>query len=192
MVWFIPYLAMIFSVELINNILFYSYGIANSWVYNIFHLLQICFFCFVFINLAQTKKHKQFLLFTNFIYVLIYCTYLTVYAHWLKVKPDLMVAGFIEMVTFSCLFFYQCLRDDYDVWNQKYKTGLWITAGILIFYSGISICYSLIPYISKYDLKLQGKRLYNIIPQYLCIILYGCLSISFILWKKPAKTSLEQ
>ncbi len=187
MVWFIPFLALTFLTEFINNILFTSYGIHTAWSYNFSGIIQVSFYTYIFINLAETKKHKQLLLVSHLMYTGFFCIYLTVTQHWRAFSQDAALFGFIEMVLFSCGFFYQCLREDYDIANQKYKTGLWITAGVLIFYSGVSICFSLYDYIVKYDLRLNGRRLYGIIPQYLCIILYGCLSISFILWKKPVK-----
>lgn len=188
MKWFIPFLAVVLTVELYANYMYYTKAMSTTLLYNICVPLYLTFYTFVFMRLAYDRKHRYTLLVINSLYLLAYCGYTTFFGDWHKFNTNLFVAGSVEMILFSCLYFYQDLRSDYDSQDARYKSGLWIAAGLLIFYSGISICFSLYYYIERYNLQLFGAKLYNIIPRYLSIVLYACLSISFLVWKKQAKS----
>jgi len=79
------------------------------------------------------------------------------------------------------------MLDDVDLNAFYVKSGLWIASGILIFYTGICIVFSLFNYIRANNLTINDVALYNFVPRVLSIILYGCFIVAFILWRKPQK-----
>ncbi|MBU0696951.1 MAG: hypothetical protein KKE39_10580 [Bacteroidetes bacterium] len=77
------------------------------------------------------------------------------------------------------------MLNDIDLNSYEVKGGLWFASGILIFYSGISIVFSLVNYIREHHLNIAGMALYNFVPRCLSSILYACISIALLKWKKP-------
>ncbi|HET8830070.1 MAG TPA: hypothetical protein VFM79_12050 [Pelobium sp.] len=118
--------------------------------------------------------------------------YLITNAYFLSItngfSTTIILISSVILIILSCYYFYRCLLDDVDLTAYYVKSGLWIVAGILIFYSGIAIVFSLFDYIRTYKLAVNGVQLYNFIPRVLSIILYGCFIVAFILWRKPQKT----
>lgn len=180
MVYFIPFLVILISSEII------AWHSSNTVIlYAILNPLTHCFYAFIFCNYIISIKQKRI-----FIYVAaIYCM-LCVTGHFFDDSQYslfyyLIASGGLMQVYFSCTFFYQYLTSDDITLMKKWDSGLWIASGLLIFYSAVTICFSLHGYIKENELKIFGLYLYHIIPRVLSPILYSCLCISFILWKNP-------
>ena len=180
--WFIPFLSITLAAELYANYAFYIKHLPTVWIYNVLNPVAQAFYTYIFYKFARSNSHKIFLVACGIIYVGAYIFYYTIY-DVNDFSTYLIVIGGIQQVVFACLFFYECLRTDATM-DGRMRSGVWMAAGVLIFYSGVTICLALLDFIEKNNLKIAGVPLYNFIPRVLSIILYSCFSVSFIIWGK--------
>ncbi len=190
MQWFVPFLAVILFIELLTNFLHYNIHDPSNpklpyptlWLSEISCLVLVGFFGFIFFHIQISKRQKQVLTIFVPVYLLL-CVFCWFFLGLSAIFMPTLVAGGILMIVFAALVFYHCLRSDETILTNKMIAGLWIAAGVLIFFSGIEICIAARQYIIDHELKLFGEFLHRIIPRLLCVVLYPCLSISFIVWQ---------
>lgn len=105
----------------------------------------------------------------------------------LYIFNNIIFAAFsIYVVLVSYLVLYQILVTAFEEDIPNQSSTLWITCGIIIFFSAVTICFALQPYIYRYQLKINNILLYKLIPRYTCIILYICIIVGLTKWKKIA------
>lgn len=184
MVYFIPYLLILVASEisaryLSNTVLLYS----------ILNPLTHCFYAFIFCNYIIVKKQRLIFISLTSIYCLLCIIGYFNDDRQYSLFYYLIASGGLMQVYFSCTFFYQYITSDDVTLMKKWDSGLWIASGLLIFYSAVSICFSLHGYIKENELKIFDLYLYHIMPRVLSPILYSCLCMSFILWKNPKEIS---
>lgn len=184
---FVPYLFMILVVELLAKYLNVKHHYSTGWIYNLVNLFSHCFYAFIFYNFALQKKHRKTIFMLTTIYILSALLYYQ-FASLQGLKNIVIAVGGVLEVFFACLHFYHYLQNDNYVSERHFSSGLFIASGVLIFYSGITICFSLYNYISINDLRLFDIPLYRLIPRFLSVFLYLFISIAIIIWKRPTKT----
>lgn len=182
MIWFIPFLLVTFLIEISSYYLYLLLGLSSHWVYNLLVPITAYFYGFIFYRQMSAPNLKLPFKIIGQLYLLANFYFLFTTNGFNKTA---LLTSAILMMILSCYYFYRCLLDDTDLDSAQVKSGLWIASGVLIFYAGISIVFSLFDYIQQHDLKIAGYHLYNVMPGYLSIILYACISIALIKWKKP-------
>lgn len=182
MFWFIPFLLITSVSELASDLIYRNYGVATDWIYNILGPITIYFYGYVFYRLLRNDKLKPLFLIAATLYFILNI-FMAVNEKGFHIS--LFMVGAIIQIILACYFFYRCLLDDVDLNAHQINSGLWIASGILIFFAGVSIVFSLVDYIRAHHLMIHGLPLYKIIPRYLSIILYACISIALLKWKKP-------
>ncbi len=184
---FVPYLFIVLVVEILAKYVYITHHYNTAWMYNLMNLFSNLFYGFIFYSFAKGKRHKKTVAIITLVYVASSIVYIS-FTTFLKFNNDVAAAGGIIQVLFSCLYYYFYLQDDSYLKERHYASGLLIASGVLIFYVGIAICFSLFNYIKLHELKLFDTFLYNLIPRYLSIILYILISIALVIWKKPTQT----
>jgi hypothetical protein len=186
MQWLVPFLAVTLFVELYSHAA-YANGKPTLHIYTTFDTITIVFYTFFFTKFAIKNSLKKVFITTTVVHVLFTIAYYSFYTVLKPKLPDyyLFVISGTQMVLFACLLFYQYLKTDELDNIPNHKSGLWLASGIIIFYSGVTLVLSLLYYILENNLKIGGEYLYNFVPRYLSIILYGCISISMLVWKRP-------
>lgn len=188
-IWFIPFLAITLFTELFANYTYYIKHLHTGWMYNLLNPVTQTFYTYIFYKLAKSKTYRVFLVTCNSIYIAFYIIYYMIFSNINDFNNYLIAVGAVQQVIFACAFFYECLQND-QVIDDQVRSGLWIAAGLLIFYSGVALCLTLFDFIKKNNLEIAGLPLYNFIPRFLSLILYSCLSVSFILWKRSMTRKL--
>lgn len=184
MFWFIPFLGVTFIAEVSSDYIYHIYYNDTSWIFNFLIPITTLFYSFIIFSLIRDQRLKIPFISIGLIYLLI-IGYLLSVATSFSI-PSVLLSSII-LVILSCYYFYRCLLDDVDLNAFYVKSGLWIASGILIFYSGICIVFSLFDYIRTHHLAVNGTPLYNFVPRVLSIILYSCFMVAFVLWRKPQK-----
>jgi hypothetical protein len=101
---------------------------------------------------------------------------------------NLMIFGFgISAIALLCLYL---IADRIEKTMILWEPDFWIAFGTALFYSGVSITFSLYDVIIRHNLIFLGLRLYNSIPQVLCLPLYLSISISIILSKRRKSNAI--
>lgn len=187
MVAFVPYLFIILVVELLAKYLYINYQYNTAWIYNLINLFSHAFYAFIFYCFALKKGHRNTIILLTLTYIILSLVYYQ-FTSYLGFNNTIIAIGGIPEILFACLHFYHYLQNDNYAGERHFLSGLFIASGVLIFYSGITICFSLYNYIRINDLSLFGIPLYNLIPRYLSILLYLFISIALIIWKRPTRT----
>ncbi|MFN9803057.1 MAG: hypothetical protein ACK54Y_04455 [Bacteroidota bacterium] len=56
----------------------------------------------------------------------------------------------------------------------------WVAVGVVVFFSGVSIVFSLYEFIQLKRITLWGEPIYTLVPRLLSLFLYSCISIAII------------
>ena len=163
----------------------YYAGLPNSYIYLTITMLSIIFYNHCFYQLLKGRKKIQQLIVILSSILLAVCIYL-----FIIINNDhpyifyMLIAMGIELSVIACIYLYHIfLSDDMQVLLIK-QSGFWMSAGVLLFFSGMCFTFAITPIALKYDLKVFDIYLLQFIPRVLSVILYSFLSIAVFLNKK--------
>ncbi len=189
MIWFIPFLAIIFLFEVFQNIYFKTTGRSTMLYSQIAGLIAFAFYSFFFFNVTRNRSYRYVICIVSLLYIMavvgIWCVTGLSYVLFAKLNVfavSLITGGFL-LTIYSGMLFYQYLQQESLPDDKQQISYLWVAAGILIFYSGIEIYLASMPHIKKQQLTLFGTLLYNAAPRLLSVILYSFIIISFYKWR---------
>ena len=182
MKWFVPFLGFIFIAELINNRFYYLHSL-TILIHYIIGIAESVFYGYIFYKLSNRPTQKKgiiiFIILSVIGYVSSYFTHNTSITYFLF---NLIISGFL-LATIALVYLYTKFVDD-DNTLLISESGFWIAFGVSLFYSGISISFSLYDLIYKNNLSLFGQNLLNLVPRILSVFLYISISISIVLCRK--------
>ncbi len=188
MKWFLPFLTFVFLGDFLGKIQFQLTNKPNYGIHYLIGIVESCFYCFIFYSLTKSKEIKKMTIMSGLLCLIIYLGSYFFYRNNLNtIFWCVTICGFF-IVTTALAFLYK-MAIDIERLSLCKEPGFWISFGVSLFFSGISISFSLHDYIIKNDLQLFGQVLHNTIPQILSLILYSCIIIAIILCKKKTKTS---
>lgn len=191
MKWCLPFLAFVFGGELIASYGHYSQNKPlNISVYYLISIGESIFYNYIFYKICDRASLKKMIISFACISILVFSLGLVFDREDYKyLLPSLIFFGFcLAIIALVCIY----IKFDNDENKELLfsNSGFWIAMGVSLFFSGSSIVFALHDFIVKQNLFLFGIRLYNFVPQVLCIVLYSCISIAIILCKKKNKISL--
>lgn len=93
----------------------------------------------------------------------------------------ILAEGFFLTVCALGYLYFQFDEDQIE--NPAYDPIGWIAIGVIIFFSGICIVFSLYEFIRMQQLIIFGAQIYILIPRMLSIVLYSCISMAIITCK---------
>ncbi len=179
--WAPFYLLLVSIGELMAH---YYHELLNSYIYLIITILSIIFYNHCFYQLLQKRKKVQQLIIVLSSILLAVSIYLFVFIN--EHQPDvhyLLIAMGIELSLIVCIYLYDIfLSDDMQVLLIK-QPGFWMSAGVLLFFSGMCFTFAISPIALKYDLKIFDTYLLWFIPRTLSVVLYSFLVIAVLLYK---------
>jgi hypothetical protein len=178
MKWFLPFLILVGVGEIIAHVYWLSF-----YVNYIIGIAEAVFYGFIFYNLIEGRRSRLVIIFLMTLVIIIYCItyaffdtryYLTYFF------KNLIFFGFLISII-SLIYLYQSFRAEDKMTGNS---GFWIALGVIIFFAGTSMVFSLYTFIIKNNLNLFGERLYKIIPRFLSVLLYGSFIVSMVLYKR--------
>ena len=185
--WFVPYLLCITIIDLIGR--YYNKEIhrSNAWLYNISIPIEYLFFVSIFLSIYKNKAYQNLakgflILFSIYVFVKLLFTGITVF------NTDTLLIGSFFMIFFSSLYLIELYNRPGIIVLHK-EPPFWIAMGVLIFNAG-EFSYDLLSKFLLTKLFLNNKldkeaTIFSSINKYLNLLLYCCISISFI-WKKES------
>jgi len=182
--WFVPYLIFIVIVEFIGRYMRTELKVTNAWLYNISVPLEYFFYVFIFFSFFKNKINQWlavgfFVLFG--IYVIVFLSINGI----AKFNRNVLIIGSFSLIVFSIL----CLIELYNlpgIINLSKHPVFWIAVGVLLFSAG-EFSYDLMTKFFFANRMDKGAIIFRSINSYLNLLLYLCISISFI-WKKDSVT----
>lgn len=181
LIWFVPYLLFIVSVELLARFLYHELHQPNAWLYNLSVPVEYCFYLYM---LSHIFTRKIFiiasLLFGS--YFLLYWLYGLIFVTgFASFNQKLFVAGSTGCMLFSILSFIELYQSD-NPRNIYLTPEFWIITGIFLFNSG-EFVYDLFSEFAQQHMMQQSARAFMFINHSLINVLYSTYIISFLCQK---------
>lgn len=187
--WVLPFLMLVFFGELYAKYQVDVLKVSNLKIYYLISVAQSLFYGFLFYKLNDSLIIKKAILFLVLISILGYLISAFFFFDVRKLLYiDLIFSGLIFSFI-SLLYLYKRFVSE----DQSYlieDPGFWIAFGVSLFFSGVSISFSLHDFIIDKNLVLFGQKLHHLVPQVLSVVLYLSLSIAIFLCKKKTRISL--
>ncbi len=191
MKWFLPFMFFIFTSELCTN---YQTNVLKEHAVRMNYIIAIVesiFYGYIFYKLnRETFFSKISLLFIPISVSAYIITYFLCDNPIEYIFFNIIISGFFIAMLALFYLYLQFKNDEETILIAS--PGFWIALGVSLFYSGISISFSLHNVIRSNNISLFGESILNIIPRILSVILYLSISIAIILCKHQKKTSLSQ
>ncbi len=181
---FVPYLWYVFIQEvLMYNFYEFIFGnTTNDFVYNIYRLITVIFFCFIFFRLPFMKNVRLYIAALAILYLIAFIITFTIIQSIFEGTSYLGLARGLVLTITGLLFLFTYFQLDNLPETKFWSPWIWITIGMVVFYPVISISQIFVKYLK--DVDISGIRLYNLIPQVMSIFMYSCFSYAFYLCKK--------
>ena len=161
----------------VETIGFYTFN--NTWLYNISNIIEIVILNFLFYNKFKSPAYKTYSLVTSIVYLVFSFWNITYGQGMSDFNSYSFLLGCLALVISACLFLYEFLLT--ERYNSFYREGaIWITAGIIIFYSCCFLILGSYNFLVKSDMNLLAQlfsiiRLINLLMY--CLIIFGILCL---------------
>jgi len=189
---FFPFLLPLLVVELYNNYAYYTLHQSTVHIFNVLVLYMVAFYSYIFYRLSQSPAYRRIILFLSLAFMVVYILYFTFFGDIHEFSSSFVAVSSMIQLLLSCLFLYQYLQFDSYVNEPELRFGLWLAGGLLIFNSGVAISFSLYDYLRTNKVTVFGMPMYNFVPRYLSLVLYGCIGTGFLTWKKRTTILFQQ
>lgn len=189
MKWFLPFLAFVFVGEMYAKYVGYVLLRSNTYVYSFITIVESIFYGYFFYAITVKEISKKVIFILSFINISISIIFLFLISY----NPSYL---FINLIFLSICFSFISLTYIYSKFisdEAAYllgEPGFWVAFGVTLFFSGVSVVFSLHDFSMRHNLRLFGVKLYHIVPQTLCVLLYLSISTAIILCKKKTRISL--
>ena len=191
MKWFLPFLFFICCAEFIMK---YQWSVLHKPPIAINYLIgivEILFYSYIFYesssHLILRKLICCFIPLSILSFSISYYTDSSSYVYFI---PNIVVSGFL-LAAIALINVYLIYLAEEEL-NLISEPVFWIALGVSLFFSSISLSFSLYNLIRLNHLKLFGLNLYSLIPRLSSVILYSSISIAIILCKHQKKISSSQ
>lgn len=186
--WFIPFLLYTVVNEMIAYYVGFELHIRNYVFYIIYIPIAFAFYSYILLHEINDQKQR------------IAGVFLAVSGVGFSIVNMLWIQGFalfntytntllsVLLIVICMLFLYDYLKRSHIVHNPLREPLFWLIAGLLFFYFGGLIVNLLYTYSVQQDFKINGKKMYSFIIDFLNVLLYGCLIIAFRLCYKNKKS----
>ena len=193
LLYFIPFLFLTVTVEVIGKLGTLPKGFGKMALYNVFTTLEFFFYAFLFyIHFKRMIFKKMVLLFIPLFSLAVGLNLVFIQGLNKTFHSYTFLLGSFFIVVFCCCFFYESVLPDNIDQQLAKQPFFWICSGLLIFYLGSVIINALFEYLSSNDLQVEGKKIYNYINRTLNVILYSSFCIAFYLCPNNRKTYSSQ
>jgi len=152
---------------------------SNIILYNIYHVINFSLLFFIYRKLLNNKKHKLSLLLFVVIYWISFIINGFYEDYFTKIQsiPHILASSFM---IFTIIFYFIDILNSTRVLNTNRSLLLWISIGLLIFFTGN------IPFriVRNYYADMEGISALFLINITLTIVMNSCFMIGFISSKR--------
>ncbi len=183
---YLPFLFITVVVEITASNWFYWTGnVRNDIVYNIYFLFITPIQLYLFYSMLRIGGASKliFLVFSTLTYLFVLINFFFLQKMNLFNNYSFILYEITNIFFCSIILFKLCFKDEAEV-NFLKEPFFWICGGNLLFSLGSLVIILLREFILLYDLKLNGKHIYQVLIPYLIVILYSAYSYGFYLCKQ--------
>jgi len=158
---------------------------SNHFIINMYLPVNFCFYLLLFILTFEKRSYKNLVWMLLALFLVFYFSDILFLEGFYTFNIYSFCVGSI-LIVLCCLLYFTVLFTSEKVINYFASPPFWIATGLIFFYVGNLVQISLMNYIINNQLD-PGGRIYELISIILNVILYGCITISFICnypWRK--------
>jgi hypothetical protein len=181
---FVPLLLLSFVIEVYCYYAMRTWNASTGWIYNLFLPAEVIFFSLFYYRLPLIKRLRGIILVMLITFCIAEITVFGILQSIQVFNTYLFLAGAFLIVSCGVLFLYEYFQLDNSSMEKHWLPVVWVTAGLVIFFSVSSITIALYRSLVSYQIKIFGIRLHQVIPQFLSILWYGCFAYAFYLCRK--------
>lgn len=185
-IYFIPFLAVTSIIEI------YAIGKERPFknvMYNYFQLFQYIFYTALFYKNLHFPKSKKIVLYSFPLFLIFFLTNIFFVYGPYEYNNYTSILGSFFIVIFICMHFYEAIIPQTSQVKLFASPFFWVAVGLLFFKLGSVIMFAMFKFLSSIDLQNKGVVIFQTIIKSLNVILYGSLSVAFILCRNNKKTS---
>jgi hypothetical protein len=187
--YFLPYLLFIVVFEICSVYDLFIVDHSNLWIANITMGLSFIFYSIFLTNLLQTAvfvKWIKRLIFLSIIFSLINMAFIQ--GFW-KLDTITILLQFLVLILLTCFCFYELMSFNNSELIVTKIPAFWISTGLLFFCLGKFLFFASFAYFA-YKPTTVFPALSYVVSNIANAILYSCLTISFLCFKKMRNLSL--
>lgn len=188
MKWFLPFLAFVFAGEIYAKYVGYVLGKSNTGIYGFITIIEAVFYGYFFYTITEKQTSKKIILVTSLVNVSISIAFFFFIAD----NPSHLFTNLIFLSIFFALISLTYIYSKFISDEAAYlldEPGFWVAFGVTLFFSGVSVVFSLHDFSMTHNLTFLGVKLYHIVPQILSLPLYFSISTAIILCRKKTRIS---
>jgi hypothetical protein len=185
---FLPYLFVIVLYELGGLYRMFSIHGTNAWIMNFEVLFEYLFYSYFTISYYKQQRQKKTLTaITLFCFVFSLVDIFFIQGV-MNLGTIAMLVQYIILITLACRYFYLKMQE-FDVNESLIRNpDFWVNTGMLFFFLAEFLFFS--SYTNLAYKRLHSyQMLFDVISIVAIIILYSCLTISFLCFRQMNNTS---
>ncbi len=159
-----------------------GYSYYNHLVFNILDIVSFLYFFYVFYKSISNIKFKKIILYGSVLFIA--SSVINLFIQDFKLFPQMLAFTIGSMVLIACIIMYFINLKSNQTLPNKHNLLLWISIGLLMFYS----LYPYILYAGYFDYELYLKFHMRQIHHLLIALLYSCFILGFLFMRRIGPT----
>ncbi|MEO6150026.1 MAG: hypothetical protein ABIP28_07690 [Mucilaginibacter sp.] len=180
--FFLPYLLLIVLYELGSFFYLFVINKSNAWITNIIISIEFLFYSCLLIVLLDKKLRARLVILVLSAFLFTVVDVFAIQGFW-DLGTIAILVQYVVLIVLVCMFFSQLMRRSGEHLSLIRLPAFWINTGLLFFCLAEFMFFAAFTY-------MTAKKNYNYYMLWLVIsnmanlILYSCLSISFLCFNK--------
>jgi len=184
-VYFLPFLVFILSYETGSLYDIFIINGSNAWAVNIVITIEFLFYSSFLIALLDKKSRARLTILTASVFLFTVIDVLVIQGFW-NLCTIAILLQYLVLIILICIFFYQLMHRTGEHLSLIQLPHFWVNTGLLFFCLAEFLFFAAFTYMitkKTYSYSL----LWDVISNMANIILYSCLSISFLCFNRTKK-----
>ena len=184
---FIPFLFYTVINEFVAYYIGYILHVKNYFLYTVYVPISFVFYTCLILKSISNKKTKLIIKTVSPVCVIFFIINALLLQGFYSFNTLTNTLVSVVLIAFCLLFLFDFLRTSETTSSPLNEPMFWIVAGLLFFYFGGIILNILYKYAIDYSFKINGRKMYSFIFQFLNFLLYSCFIIAFRICYKKKK-----
>jgi hypothetical protein len=183
--YFVPYLLFVVVFEMGSIFNWFTIKHQNLWSANITMTISFLYYSFFLFFTIKTQSFKKWI--ARLTSLSIFCAFVNMsfFQGFWKLDTVTILMQFAVIILITCLYFYELMNYTEKTLVIIKLPGFWLNTGLLFFCLAEFLFFSAFAYMA-YEKNYHYLLLFHVISNIANAILYSCLTISFICFRKTS------
>jgi hypothetical protein len=187
--YFVPYLLYMVSYEIATIFNAFSINHRNLWITNISMTVSFLFFSLFLLGLLKTPVFKKRLKWVIVLTLVCSAINMAFFQGFWNLDTVTILLQYVVIIVLCCLYFYELMNYSTTQLSIISMPGFWLNTGLLFFCLINFLFFSSFAYMA-YKNNYEYFLLFRGIANISIAILYSCLTVSFLCFRKTTSRLL--